>query len=69
MNKATDSVLWDVGGYLATDLGTKAREELEVETVLGTLDAPPQGSPATRTPWRGTPRFSGTTSSEPLLPS
>ena len=29
----------------------------------------PQSSPASRSPWRGTPRFSGTTSSEPLLPS
>src|SRR5574339_123809 len=37
--------------------------------LLGTLDAPPQSSPASRSPWRGTPRFSGTTSSEPLLPS
>src|SRR5574341_1027305 len=37
--------------------------------VLGTLDAPAQSSPASRSPWRGTPRFSGTTSSEPLLPS
>src|SRR5574341_905532 len=37
--------------------------------VLGTLDAPTQSSPASRSPWRGTPRFSGTTSSEPLLPS
>src|SRR5574340_974817 len=42
---------------------------MEVETVLGALDAPPQSSPASRSPWRGTPRFSGTTSSEPLLPS
>ena len=33
---------------------------MEVETVLGTLDAPPQSSPASRSPWRGTPRFSGT---------
>src|SRR5574339_38616 len=49
--------------------GEVPREELEVETVLGTLDAPPQSSPASRSPWRGTPRFSGTTSSEPLLPS
>src|SRR5574337_799874 len=49
--------------------GEVPRWELEVETVLGTLDAPPQSSPASRSPWRGTPRFSGTTSSEPLLPS
>ena len=49
--------------------GQVPREELEVETELGTLDAPPQISPASRSPWRGTPRFSGTTSSEPLLPS
>src|SRR5574337_963040 len=49
--------------------GEVPREELEVETVLGTLDAPPKSSPASRSPWRGTPRFSGTTSSDPLLPS
>src|SRR5574337_88479 len=49
--------------------GEVPRYELEVETVLGTLGAPPQSSPATRSPWRGTPRFSGTTASEPLLPS
>src|SRR5574337_311356 len=49
--------------------GVVPRQELEVETVLGTLDAPPQSSPASRSPWRGTPRFSGTTSSEPLRPS
>src|SRR5574337_1256116 len=49
--------------------GEVPHEVLEVETVLGTLDAPPQSSPASRSPWRGTPRFSGTTSSEPLLPS
>ena len=49
--------------------GEVPREELEVEMVLGPIDAPPQRSPASRSPWRGTPRFSGTTSSEPLPPS
>ena len=33
--------------------GEVPREELEVEAVLGTLDAPPQSSPASRSPWRG----------------
>lgn len=27
MNKVTDSILWDVGGYLVTDLGAKAYEQ------------------------------------------
>ena len=32
-------------------------DDPEVETVLGTLDVPPQSFPASRSPWRGPPRF------------